>query len=89
MSEPILTCPNFSAPFTLYTDASNTGLGAVLQQGHRVIAYASQTLKHAEKNYSVIERECLALVYGVKHFRHYLTSQPFTIYTDHNPLQWL
>jgi hypothetical protein len=89
MSQPILKCPDFSIPFTLYTDASDVGLGDVLQQGNNVIAYSSRTLKPSERNYSVIERECLALVYAVKYFKHYLLGRKFSIYTDHNPLQWL
>ena len=88
-SNPILQCPDFSQPFTLYTDASDTGLGAVLHQGDSVIAYLSRALKAAEKHYSVIEKECLALVYAVHQFRHYLLGKPFIVYTDHNPLQWL
>ena len=88
-SDPILRCPDFSQPFTLYTDASDTGLGAVLQQGDSVIAYLSRALKAAEKHYSVIEKECLALVYAVHQFKHYLLGRPFVVYTDHNPLQWL
>ena len=55
-SDPILKCFDFSQPFTLYTDASDTGLGAVLQHGDSVIAYLSRTLKAAEKHYSVIEK---------------------------------
>ena len=88
-SSPILTCPDFSIEFTLYTDASDSGLGAVLQQNNQVVAYASRTLNRAEKQYSVIEKECLALVYAVKQFRHYLLGKHFTIFTDHNPLVWL
>ena len=89
LSPPILKPPNFSLEFTLCTDASDTGLGAVLQQGTQVVAYASRTLNPAERNYSVIEKECLALVYAVKQFRHYLLGKHFTILTDHNPLVWL
>ena len=88
-SSPILICPDFSVEFNLCTDTSDSGLGAVLQQGNQVVAYASRTLNKAEKQYSVIEKECLALVYAVKQFRHYLLGQHFTIFTDHNPLIWL
>ncbi len=81
-SPPILICPDFSIEFTLYTDASDSGLGAVFQQNNQVVAYASRTLNRAEKRYSVIEKECLALVYTVKQFRHYLLGKPFTIFKD-------
>ena len=64
-------------------------MGVVLQQGPNVIAYASQSLKPAENNYSVIEKLCLALVYAIKYFEHYFLEHCFTTYTDHNPLQWL
>ena len=70
----------------MYTDASDTGLGAILHQEDKVVAYASRSLKPAEKNYITIEKEWLALVYGIKYFKHYLLSHPFTV---HNPLQWL
>ena len=49
----------------------------------------SQALKKAEKNYSIIEQECLAIVFATKQFRHYLLGRPFTILTDHAPLRWL
>ena len=89
---PILAYPDFapsSPPFVLQTDASAVGLGAVLEQGGHVIAYASWTLTKSESNYSVIQRECLAAVFGMKQFRHYLLGHSFTLMTDHVPLQWL
>ena len=89
---PVLTYPKFSqnaAPFAVLTDASQIGLGAILEQDGHVIAYASRSLKPAERNYSVIQRECLAVVYALKQFRHYLLGRHFKIYSDHAPLQWL
>ena len=89
---PVLTYPDFSATapsFVLQTDASAVGLGAVLEQGGHVIAYASRTLNKSESNYSVIQKECLAIIFGMKQFRHYLLGRAFTLMTDHTPLQWL
>ena len=64
-------------------------VGAVLEQGGHVIAYASQTLIKSESNYSVIQKENLAAVLGMKQFRHYPLGRPFTLMTDHASLQWL
>ena len=92
MQAPILAFPNFStaaSPFVVYTDASSIGIGAVLEKNSHVIAYASRALTKSEKQYSVIQRECLALVYALKQFRHYLLGRSFTLVTDHAPLQWL
>ena len=91
---PVLCCPDFNNPFILQTDASNLGLGAVLaqyQDGKEVaIAYASRQLKPNEQNYATVQKECLAIIWAIKHFHHYLYGQPsFTIVTDHCPLQWL
>ena len=89
---PILVFPDFTnaaAPFLLQTDASAMGLGAVLEQGGRVIAYASRTLNSAEQQYSTIQKECLAAVFALKQFWHYLLGRSFQLLTDHAPLQWL
>ena len=89
---PILAYPCFdhnANEFHLQTDASAVGLGAVLEQDGHVIAYASRALTAPERKYSVIQRECLAVVYGLKHFRHYLLGKRFKVLTDHEPLQWL
>lgn len=89
---PLLAYPQFDcdAPvFKLQTDASAVGIGGVLEQGGHVIAYVSRSLTAPERNYSVIQRECLAVVHALKHFRHYLLGRPFQIDTDHAPLQWL
>ena len=54
-----------------------------------MVAYTSRSLSKSEKNYSVIQQECLAVVYSLKQFRHCLLGHQFTVVTDHEPLQWL
>jgi len=84
-SSPILACPDFNRRIILQTDASTTGLGAVLTQhfedGERVIAYTSRALNRAKKNYSATELECLAVVWGIRYFREYLEGYEFTVIT--------
>ena len=92
MQAPILVYPQVTVganPFILQTNASAMGLGAVLEQDNKVIAYASRSLSKSECNYSTIQKECLASVFAMKQFRHYLLGCPFTVMTDHAPLQWL
>ena len=89
---PVLTYSRFdhqASEFLLQTDASTVGLGAVLEQEGHVIAYASRSLTASERQYSVIQRECLAVVYALKQFRHYQLGRRFQLVTDHAPLQWL
>ena len=93
ISAPILAYPDFSLPFHLYVDASQTGIGLTLGQiveGREVaIAYAGRDFNQAERNYSATEREALAVIDGIKRFQPYLYGQKFTIHTDHNALKWL
>lgn len=86
---PVLAYPDFEKKFTLTTDASGVSIASVLSQSGHPIAYYSRTLNSAERNYSTIERELLAIVDSTKHFRPYLFGQKFTVETDHNPLVWL
>ena len=94
VQSPILCCPDFNKPFVLQTDASNHGLGAMLtqvQDGVEVaITYASRQLKLSEEKYATMQKECLAIIWAIKCFHHYLFGQPqFTVVTDHCPLQWI
>ena len=92
-SGPILKLPNVKERFVLRTDASNVGIGAVLMQYHEgelfPVMYASRKLLPREKNYAVIEKECLALVWAIGKFEVYMYGQEFTIQTDHRSLEYL
>ena len=85
--------PNFSFPFILELDACEYGIGSVLAQEYDnhtyVIAYASRTLSAAERNYSSVEREALAIVWATKHFRQYLEGGPVIIRSDCKAVEWL
>ena len=93
INPPLLQYPYFTKPFILTTDASQHAIGCILSQGKvgqdLPISYASRTLNSAERNYSVVEKELLAIVWGCKHFRPYLLGHQFTIVTDHKPLTWI
>ncbi|XP_011871373.1 PREDICTED: uncharacterized protein LOC105563955, partial [Vollenhovia emeryi] len=90
--EPVLRYPDFSKSFILTTDASGIAVGGILSQGEinkdKPIAYASRTLTDSELKYDTYEKEALAIVYCVKHFRPYLYGRKFTLVTDHKPLLW-
>ena len=89
MSAPILTLPTEGEDFVIYSDASKQGLGCVLMQNDRVIAYASKQLKKHEHNYPTHDLELAAVVFALKIWRHYLYGVPCRIYTDHKSLQYL
>jgi hypothetical protein len=82
----VLALPNFSLPFTIETDASSKGIGAVLQQQGHPIAYVSKALGVKAQGLSTYEKECLAILMSIDHWRHYLQSSSFTILTDQKSL---
>ncbi|GKC01035.1 putative reverse transcriptase domain-containing protein [Tanacetum coccineum] len=86
-SAPILALPKGSENFIVYCDASHKGLGAVLMQNEKVIAYASRQLKIHEKNYTTHDLELGAVVFALKLWRHYLYGTRCTVFTDHKSLQ--
>lgn len=93
VNAPVLACPNFSLPFEVHTDASNYGVGAMLAQQingeEHPIAYMSRSLTGPERNYSVTEREALAVLSALEHWRCYVENgQIITVYTDHAALKW-
>ncbi|CAM4965247.1 unnamed protein product [Rotaria socialis] len=93
VSPPIMHSPNFSFPFILELDACEYGIGCILTQEYNdrkhVISYASRTLCAAERNYSSVEREALAIVWATKHFRQYLEGGPVLVRSDCKALEWL
>jgi ribonuclease HI len=76
-------------PFSVYCDALYTGLGCVLMQEGRVVAYSSRQLKIHEKNYPTHDMELAAVVHALKTWRHYLYGQKCDIYTDHKSLKYI
>ncbi|GKA92189.1 putative reverse transcriptase domain-containing protein [Tanacetum coccineum] len=84
---PILALPEGSEDFIVYCDASIKGLGAVLMQREKVIAYASRQLKIHEKNYTTHDLELGAVVFALKIWRHYLYGTKCTVFTNHKSLQ--
>jgi hypothetical protein len=93
-SQPEVMLPDFERPFTVRSDASSTGIGAVLIQHddcgrpHPVL-FASRRLLDRETRYSTVERECLGLVWAVDKFHRYLFGRHFFVETDHKPLTYL
>ncbi|TNV71127.1 hypothetical protein FGO68_gene3111 [Halteria grandinella] len=95
-NSPVLTAPDFNKQFKLFVDASDVGVGAVLMQegseqiDHPICYFSKKFDKH-QRNYSTIEKECLALILALNQFDVYLctTVVPVLVFTDHNPLTFI
>ena len=85
---PVLALPDISKDFVVYCDASRQGLGCVLMQDGRVIAYASRQLKEHENRYPTHDLELAAVVHALKIWTHYLIGNKCDIYTDHKSLKY-
>ncbi|WVZ84755.1 hypothetical protein U9M48_031746 [Paspalum notatum var. saurae] len=88
-SAPVLAQPDVTKPFDVYCDASDSGLGCVLMQEGRVIAYASRQLRKHEANYPMHDLELAAVIHALKIWRHYLLGNTCHIYTDHKSLKYI
>ncbi|KAL4025931.1 hypothetical protein IC575_014337 [Cucumis melo] len=88
VTAPVLTVPDGSGSFVIYSDASKKGLGCVLMQQGKVVAYATRQLKSHEQNYPTHDLELAAVVFALKIWRHYLYGEKIQIFTDHKSLKY-
>ncbi|XP_078241009.1 uncharacterized protein LOC144586545 [Pogona vitticeps] len=91
---PVLRAPDFDREFIIYTDASNSGVGAVLCQedengDQHPVSYLSRKLQKGERHLATVEKECLAIVDAIQKAKPYIWGRHFILCTDHSPLQWL
>jgi hypothetical protein len=86
---PVLAQPDCTKPFDIFCDAFGTGLGCVLMQNNRVIAYASRALRNHEQNYPTHDLELAAVIHSLKIWRHHLMGAKCNIYTDHKSLKYI
>ena len=86
---PMLIRPTSGKDYTMYSDASRIGLGCVLMQDGKVVAYSSRQLKPHKQNYPTHDLELAAVVFVLKIWRHYLYEEKYRIFTDHKSLKYL
>src|SRR5699024_2527609 len=90
---PVTALPDVTKPFIVRTDASGTGMGAVLLQKvdgqRRVIEYASKQFSDTQKRYPTIEQEATAILWALIKWQHFLLGDGFVLETDHRPLQFI
>jgi hypothetical protein len=86
---PVLVMPNMEKSFSIYCDASGQGLGCVLMQDCRVVAYASRQVRKHEVNYPTHDLKLAAVVHALKIWRHYLMGKRCELYTDHKSLKYI
>lgn len=82
-SAPVLALPSFDKLFEVQSDASGIGIGAVLSQDKRPVAFFSEKLSDARRKWVVYDQEFYAVVRDLKHWEHYLLHKEFILYTDH------
>lgn len=88
-SVPVLALPDFLKPFVIEINASSHGLGAVLMQHQRPIAYSSQVLPSRARSRSIYEKELMAILFAIQKWRHYLIGRRFVVRTDQKSLKFL
>ena len=86
---PILIVPGRRQRYTMYCDASKDGLGCVLIQSGRVMAYGSRQLKNHEQNYPTHDMELAAIVFSLKIWHHYLYGERFEVFSYHKSLKYI
>ena len=86
---PMLITPIIGERYIVYCDASRNGLGCVLMQRERVVAYASRQLKNHEQNYPTHDLELTAIVFALNLWRHYLYGENFEVFSDHKSLKYI
>ena len=88
-SAPILVVPERGIGYTIYCDASRDGLGCLLMQEGKVVAYGSRQLKTHKKNYPTRDLELAIVVFALKSWRHYLYGEKFEVFSDHKSLKYI